>query len=92
MFRGTRLELMTRHPRVRYLDHYSTTAPPLAEKRLHALFPTKGKSHPQLCAWFEPKGQLKELNSNRGAPDLRRGLNLLSNTWGVALKNLTCPC
>ncbi|GFX83723.1 hypothetical protein TNCV_349871 [Trichonephila clavipes] len=30
----------------------------------------------------------KELNGNSGAPDLRRGLNLLSNTWGVALKIL----
>ncbi|GFW40177.1 hypothetical protein TNCV_5118601 [Trichonephila clavipes] len=31
---------------------------------------------------------LKELNDNSGAPDLRRGLDLLSNTWGVALKIL----
>ncbi|GFV84860.1 hypothetical protein TNCV_4298421 [Trichonephila clavipes] len=28
------------------------------------------------------------VDSNNGAPDLQRGRNLLSNTWGVALKNL----
>ncbi|GFT24970.1 hypothetical protein TNCV_178981 [Trichonephila clavipes] len=39
------------------------------------------------------QGRLNEvLTVSIGAPDLQRGLNLLSNTWGVALKNLTCPC
>ncbi|GFV49193.1 hypothetical protein TNCV_237271 [Trichonephila clavipes] len=28
------------------------------------------------------------LTVTNGAPDLQRGLNLLSNTWGVALKIL----